>query len=106
MLVSFSHLDRHKRDAIGNPREEEPGLSEMSVCLPGTFSPDITSSGRCSVTGQGYSTSTLPAILFGTVSPTRALHRCSYYRHSEKTIVNESALEKINNASKGGQKQE
>lgn len=33
VLVSFSRLDRHKRDERGNPREEQPGLSEMSVCV-------------------------------------------------------------------------
>lgn len=71
LWVCFSHLDRHKRELIGNPREEQTRPADMSVrlsaCLtgPGTFSPDITSSGHCWVTGQGYSMSRLPAILLG-----------------------------------------
>lgn len=88
VLVSFSRLDRHKRAGIGNPREEQPGLSEMSVCL-----------GHFLLTSPPPVTAVLPArdiprrdfLPFCLGSLFGPLHRCLCYCHCEKTIVNESA---------------
>lgn len=90
VLVSFSCLDRHKRDMIGNPREEQPGLSEMTVCLGHIL---LTSSPLVSAVFPARDIPCLDFLPFclGLVSPARALHRCLYYCHCGKTMANGSA---------------